>query len=108
MLTPGLSQNLAYNPQNHEATFACSIAVLIFVTGYPGVCKDGDPDDFLHEILMIRSCLGGCSFLFHKVIDHHPEEKASMYQWIHRSKEGEQFLSIGLVQANEFEQVSKK
>ncbi|KAJ5668076.1 uncharacterized protein N7477_006646 [Penicillium maclennaniae] len=104
----GLGQNLANDPQNLEATFACSIMVLIFVTGYPCVCKDGHSDDPLHEILMIRSFLGGCSILIDKLKEYHPEEKASMHRWIHRSSESEQYLSTNRsakVKVEEFQTV---
>ncbi|KAJ5296714.1 uncharacterized protein N7443_007607 [Penicillium atrosanguineum] len=96
----GLGHNLSCNPQNLEATFACSILVLIFVTGYPCVCKDGHSDDPLHEILMIRSFLGGCSILIDKLKEYHPGEKASMHQWIHRSSESEEYLSTNRSKVN--------
>lgn len=88
----GLRQTLVTRPQNYEALFACSVFICLFVTAYPGICRDVHPSDPLDEILAVRSVLSGSVFFFTQV--HNAQEKTSIDRWIHRDSTKEPVVPI--------------
>lgn len=88
--TNGLRQDLAANPQNAEASFICSGFILIFVTAYPGICRDENPVDPLSEILTMRSILGGAAFLWLQI---YHGQGVSLDAWIYREGNNRHVLS---------------
>lgn len=88
--TNGLRQDLAANPQNAEASFICSGFILIFVTAYPGICRDENPVDPLSEILTMRSILGGAAFLWLQLYHGHG---ILLGAWVNRDGDNRHLLS---------------
>lgn len=78
----GLRNDLVSSSENHVAKFAGTALILLLITAYPGVCKDGDPIDPLNEVVTIRSALKGCAVVFSKIFEN--QQKTSIDFWLRR------------------------
>ncbi|KAE8166929.1 hypothetical protein BDV40DRAFT_253883 [Aspergillus tamarii] len=78
----GLRNDLVSSSENHVAKFAGTALILLLITAYPGVCKDGDPIDPLNEVVTIRSALKGCALVFSKIFEN--QQKTSIDFWLRR------------------------
>jgi hypothetical protein len=83
----GLRQNLLNTTlQTYEPALICSIAIIIFVTGYSGISQQKDIQDPLERFVGMRSLVKGFLFLQKASLKSNEESESRLDEWLHQDR----------------------